>query len=946
MSRSHQHDRPATVYIGAGSNALDASLGEEKRMHKRFVMLVVLVATMVASVGGASAQSKEPSELAKLIRAFRDAQVTGPNVEVTDPDDVDVLSPFGGPSQLPMDMQDQVRIASTIEFQVFPGQRYTHFAPMGTEILISNADNGAVTTELVDLPLQQGWIPPLDQGAPFTVDSFFDVFFDIDLPPDFGPMFGQGEPFEVDGAILVPPAGGVPTPMDQPLTIRGAVFGEPLPNGYCNGTIVEFFSGDAIMGQQGWTPADFAPNDVFTDLRQAHVSRCVDGVIQPTQWLRSNGSSFQPEGSRASSVWFPGGFMQIIPNDEIIDSTGSRIGGFITPSDNPFQPDTTGFSTFPNFPSLHSHEMPTTFINHPWPGAALHPVAYEFGESDTGSAGFQDNYGLLLDTEDEVGEPNEFSAMAIQLGTYQLKFGILTYDADADSYSGTLEGSGEGYSEQWDVTAGDIEYTYTNDEGTQVYPGMVLDGTDASLLEEMATVTAERVAAATTTTTTAATTTTAEDTATGGVTTTVATSTPADGGGGFFIWLLLALVILAIVGGLWWFLFRAKKDPCKELYEAWQVAKAACDKATKDAADKRQKADDATKAREKAEKDREDHCKQYPPACGPPASASSGGRTVTRDDLHVVRAWNAAAWAGYKNKTKSAQDVQDDWNNGPTDEFRTQTLKDLEAAKAKTPKLDQAIKDAKQAEQDADAAADKAEAAAKKACDEAAAAKKAYDACIGKAAAAGDTAAVATAGAAVGGMAGAAAGAAVAGAEQAGGKNCEPQQKAYDAAKKACDEATDASQKAEQAARDAQKALEEATKALKDLCEEYPPLCGEEAWIQEAGKPETRITRSDLYVRNMWAEQVWVDYQTEQISAQEASDRWGQDPPADFAADELQKVEDARPLKAAREKAIKDAEAKVADANKAAADARQKATDACAKADAAKRALDACLGSA
>jgi len=88
---------------------------------------------------------------------------------------------------------------------------------------------------------------------------------------------------------------------------------------------------------------------------------------------------------------------------------------------------------------------------------------------------------------------------------------------------------------------------------------------------------------------------------------------------------------------------------------------------------------------------------------------------------------------------------------------------------------------------------------------------------------------------------------------------------------------------------------------------------------------------------------VWLDYENGDISAQEASDRWSQDPPADFARDELRKLEEARPLKPAREQAIKDAKAKAETARSEAEKAKKKAEADCAKADAAKKALDACL---
>ena len=135
---------------------------------------------------------------------------------------------------------------------------------------------------------------------------------------------------------------------------------------------------------------------------------------------------------------------------------------------------------------------------------------------------------------------------------------------------------------------------------------------------------------------------------------------------------------------------------------------------------------------------------------------------------------------------------------------------------------------------------------------------------------------------------------------------------------------------------------DDAEQALEDLCDEYPPICRDD-WIEESGNPGSRVTTKDLFLNDVWADQVWLDYENGDISAQEASDRWSQDPPADFARDELRKLEEARPLKPVREKAIKDAKAKAEKARADAETAKKKADSECAKAEAAKKALDACL---
>jgi len=918
-------------------------------MRTRVLLVVAVVFTaLLATIGGVTAQSGATSELEKFINAVRQAEVTGDVVTVNAPK---TENPFGGVSQLSEAMNDSISITHSSHFVVNPAsQPYQHFNPPGQDIVISwENEEGIVDTSQIMPVFDQMWTPPLQPGGASTPEAFFDQFLG-ELPGDFGPQFGQGQPFPVNGATVVPPAGGSLPDFNQPFEVRVQRVMNPFGPGWCSGSIFEFFTGDAMPGDPTWVPADFAPNDSFADLSQAHVTRCVDGQIQPTQLLVNNGSNFQPQATHAMAIFMENTFIQIIPFSEVMGSEGCRQGAFVTDAANPFQPDNSGFVTAPPYPELNPMLTDTTFINNPWPGANLNPLGLTFGPGSEGGSGFQDNFGLMIDTKDESGETNEYSALTIQLGTYQIMEGILTYDSLDKTYAGTLEGSGDGYMES--ITFGPNGISYTHDTGTpEVYEVTMEPGNDSALISEMAATTAVREVAANPTTTTsqpAPTTITSpgDDPAAegGGESTDEGSSSP-------LLLILLFLVFLAIIAGLfWWFFIGAKKkDPCKELYDAWMAAKKACVDAKAKAKKARADADKAKTDREKAEQDRKDHCKAFPPACGPQASITDvgSGRTLNRDDLFVQRAWGADAWAGYKAKSKTAQEVQDQWGQPPSDEFRDTKLKELDAAKKKTPELDKAITDAKAAEQKANDDADAAEKAADKACADADAAKKAYDDCVGKAKAAdaaGDQAAAAAAGAAVGGAAGAAAGAAIAqGAGQQPGGGCDPQQKAYDAAKAECDTAKAASDKAAKESADADKAQADAEQAMEDLCAEYPPLCDKESWIEESGKPETRITNTDLHVRDMWAEQVWVDYQTDQISAQECSDRWSQDPPPEFAADELQKLKDAKPLKDARDQAVKDTKAKADAARKAAKDTKAKADEACAKADAAKKVLDACL---
>jgi hypothetical protein len=913
-------------------------------MRVRVLMVVGLVfAAMLTVVGGVTAQTTtDVPELKKLILSVGEANISGDLVTFNEPN---ANNPFGGPSQLTAEQNAQVAITQSSHFVINPGHPYGHFNPAGQNIGLSHeTEGGAVETELIMPVFDQNWTPVLLPGGAQTPEDFFEQFVG-DVGPGFGPQFGQGEAFEVNGATVVPPAGGSLPDFSQPFEVRIQGLTNEFGPGWCSGSIFEFFTGDAMPGDPTWVPADFAPNDSFAGLSQAHVTRCVNGEILPTQLLVNNGSGFQPQPTHAMAIFMPNVFVQIIPFSDVMGSEGCRQGAFVTDASNPFQPENSVFTTAPPYPTLNPMNFDTAFINNPWPGANLNPLGLTFGDGSGGSPGFQDNYGMAINPKEEYLEFGEFAALMIQFGTYQIMEGTLVLDPEAETYSGMLEGEGEGYKESI-IFNGDGSAVYTHDTGTpETYEVSMEIGNDMALVSEMLTVYEERETAAAPETT--ATSQPAPATSQPAPTTitspgddpgTEGGSDDSSSGSPLLIIILVLLALIAVASFLWWLFFGKKKvDPCKELYDAWQKAKAACDEATKTAKQKRTDADKAETDRDSAEKARKDHCKAYPPACGPQSSATDvdSGRTVTRDDLHVQRQWTQSAWSAHGAGTQSAAETEAQWKSPPTKEFREKALADLEKAKAKTPELDKAINDAKTAEATANAAADQAEKDAKKACDSAAASKKAYDECVMKrdgapataGAAAADSAAGAAAGGAVGGVGGAVAGGAAAVAKGAGGKDCSAEQQAYDGAKKACDDATKTADKADEALSDAEQALE-------DLCEEYPPLCRDD-WAEESGKPETRVTTKDLFLQDVWAEQVWLDYQNGDISAQEASDRWSQNPPEDFAKDELQKVVDAKPLKDAREQAVKEAKAK-ADQARPAADA------ACAKADAAMKALNAC----
>ena len=290
-------------------------------------------------VGAVSAQTDGPSEIARIVQAFRDADASGDLIVANDPA---VNSPFGGASEQPQDVQDRATIVETFNFTVQPGAGFGGFDPDGVNVAISNdGPDGEVHTEILSLPFDQRFFPPVQEGGAQTPVEFFDALFDLDMSKDNVADFQDGTPFAINGATIVPPSSGGPTNFNGPFHIRGARFMSPPLPGLCPGEQFDFFTGDAVGGDPTWIPGDFAPNDSFRDLSQAHVTRCVDGVIQPTQLLVNNGSQFRNQNTNAFSVLFAdGSFFQAIPANELAGSVDTRTGIFITSSSGGFQPNT------------------------------------------------------------------------------------------------------------------------------------------------------------------------------------------------------------------------------------------------------------------------------------------------------------------------------------------------------------------------------------------------------------------------------------------------------------------------------------------------------------------------------------------------------------------------------------------------------------------------------
>ena len=792
----------------------------------------------------------------------------------------------------------------------------------------------------------------------------------------------SGQPVRFgDRAVIVPPEGGGTTHLgNDGVFVFGAQGPGSVDLSQCQGVIDERTIGLGRRDSEGFPP-DFAPFDVFAFTDDQYVVRCVDGdTFDPLQRLHYNprNGRFAPTSTGALSVVVPNGWMTFVPGGEVQGADGFMAAQFRTDAATPFQTDTVGYTRQPTFPELiPMTEVP--FIAQdggiadfgPWPGDPFAPLILTFGNGtcDPRTWGGTFEHHLDMDTDGD-GVPDLTRQMVLADG---IRSGITQYSSGQASEGRTFieelrifaEGSGPNYQESYTYPG---KYVHQFGDGAPCEWDLGIDDTYLDHIDEAIEAAfkaaEDAIAAAAATTTTAGATTTTlvaaadvDSDALPDAAEVQAGTEPAEegGGGGGLIFLVLfglaAVVALAYWG---WSTFHTPPPwtwPCWPEYVAWQQAKAACDKATKEAKEKRKKANEARDARKAAEKKMKEHCRACPPACRPPSSASSGGRTVTSEDVWIQNQWAADAWSNYTpGDAASAQATENQWRQPPDAAFRAKKEAELAAARARTPQLQAEVDIAKADEAAANAAAEAAEAAAAEACDKAAKAKAAYDACIGAATAdAGAPGAEPGAPGAEpgepGGVPGGPGGAAVATDKGKAAKGCEPERRAYEAAQKACDKAEADADAAQDAADEAEDALEDAEEALEDYCEQNPPNCRQD-WAEEAGRPETRLTTMDIHMQQAWAEQVMADYSSDAISAQEAEQSWQDGPPPDFVADEQRRLEDAKPLKQGLEDGVKAAEEAAANAAEEAAEAEEAAAEACAEAEKARKVFEDCVKAA
>jgi hypothetical protein len=184
---------------------------------------------------------------------------------------------------------------------------------------------------------------------------------------------------------------------------------------------------------------------------------------------------------------------------------------------------------------------------------------------------------------------------------------------------------------------------------------------------------------------------------------------------------------------------------------------------------------------------------------------------------------------------------------------------------------------------------------------------------------------------------------------RAPGAPCREEFAAWMAAQSACDAAAQRVAAARAACDEANRAVDDLRQERDDVCDEWPPACwgsDDGGWIEEAGRPDTRITQRDLHMRRMALGELWDRYQSGELSAEEVEDAWRNADTAEFREDMRAKDVAAKAKLERLDAQLSEAEAAAAEACAEATSAEAEAASACAAAAAAKAAYDACMGAA
>lgn len=175
---------------------------------------------------------------------------------------------------------------------------------------------------------------------------------------------------------------------------------------------------------------------------------------------------------------------------------------------------------------------------------------------------------------------------------------------------------------------------------------------------------------------------------------------------------------------------------------------------------------------------------------------------------------------------------------------------------------------------------------------------------------------------------------------------CEEELAAWMAAQAECDDAQRVAEQAEQDCEEARGEVEDLEQQRKDTCKEWPPACWDSedgGWIEESGKPGSRITQRDLHLRQEALGGVWDEYRSGERTAQEVEQAWKDADTQEFREEMRAKDEAARAKLEGIEARLEEARTTAREACDKAESARRKADEACDRAARAKAAYDACM---
>jgi hypothetical protein len=256
---------------------------------------------------------------------------------------------------------------------------------------------------------------------------------------------------------------------------HGASVTGPLPlDTDCGGNLIEIGWVYVIEGGFIW-PADFAPNDTFKGGSIAFVTRCEPGRGWYTVRLDNQGQSWSETTTRMFTIVHEGGIVSLIRGDELQNTSGYRTFSFITPGDNPYQPDTVAFFADPLFPGFTMGGAPPLIIFPPYPGEQLdgpYPMVVDFeGTWDAptdGSSGcnyypstYTTVYELYVAPDGGVRLYDVMSGQSLS-GTGANQDGTLQLD---------VSGGGEGFSESLTTVGPDFSYLHSDEHGECTYDG-------------------------------------------------------------------------------------------------------------------------------------------------------------------------------------------------------------------------------------------------------------------------------------------------------------------------------------------------------------------------------------------------------------------------------------------------------------------------------------------